>query len=270
MPSSSIRVYLGSRWNQGLAIVILSLASLGCTFFPAEYNVPFSFSVHVTNGRAPLVGLKLRITNFKSEEFSKLTSEQQRTANPDEFVELIAEALTDESGVAHFNLSRSGHFDLQPDHPASLRDWVVLNEAADAKDNMVKFQWPTSAILETKQLRGRISDGLMSPNSSPLKQESLSLHALVSFKEIATTRTNDDGSFQFGDVPQGVYFLHIGGEEANHGEIAVFVSGENTRDSLSISTTYTSCGLSYDLEENKSKYKREACFKGGVPVPCNY
>ena len=134
----------------------------------------------------------------------------------------------------------------------------------------MKLVWPTSAILQTKHLRGRISDGLMSSRSSPLKQEVLSLHDLVSFKEIAITTTSDDGSFRFDNVPSGVYFLRMRANERTPGAIAVNVGEESPRLSLSIATTYTSCGLTYDLEENKEKYRPEACFKGGVPVTCNY
>jgi hypothetical protein len=259
-----------SRLNEALAVIALALVSLGCSFFPPEYRVPPSFSVRVTNVHGPVVGLKLRVTNFKSEEFSKLGSEQQRVAKPDQFVELIAESMTDDNGEAHFKLNRSGHFDLQPDHPASRLDWVGLDVVSTAKANTVKLEWPTSAILQTKQLRGRISDGLMSSRNSPLKQEVLTLHELVSFKQIATTATDDDGSFRFDNVPSGVYFLRLRANETTPGDIAIYVGEESQRQSLSIATTYTSCGLSYDLEENKQKYKPEACFKGDVPVPCNY
>jgi hypothetical protein len=264
--------------KQALAVFALSLASLGCSFFPPEYRVPLSFSVRVTNGHGPVVGLELRVTRFKTDEFSKLSSEQQRVAKPDRFVELIAESLTDGHGEAHFNLRRSGHFDLQPDHPASSLDWVGLDVAADAAPNTVKLKWPTSAILQTKQLHGRITDGLMSSSSAPLKKVNLSLHTLVSFTEVATTTTKDDGSFQFDDVPSGVYFLRMlpkedaanGDSNQPQGDIAIYVGKDSSRESLSIATSYSSCGLSYDLEENKARYRPKACFKGGEPVTCDY
>jgi hypothetical protein len=259
-----------SRLRQGLAVLALSVASLGCSFFPPEYSVPLSFSVRVTNAHGPVVGLTLKVTNFKSDEFSRLSSAQQRTTKPEQFVELIAEAFTDDRGEAHFNLSRSGHFTLQPDHPANQLDWVGLNVVADAKSNTVRLEWPTSTILEAKQLRGRISTGLMSSRSLPIQKAVLSIRALVSFKEIATAVTNDDTSFRFDDLPPGAYFLHVGTEETVHGDIPVYIGAEASRDSLSIAAEYTSCGLSYDLEENKPKYRPEVCFKGGVPVTCDY
>lgn len=267
---SAARVSRSLGLWQGFAVLAFSIASLGCSFFPPEYTVPLSFSVRVANAHGPVVGLKLRVTNFKSEEFSRLSSEQQRSAKPDQFVEVIGEASTDDSGEAHFNLSTPGHFTLEPDHPASRLDWVGLDVIAKGKRNTVRLDWPTSAILDTKQLRGRISSGLMSSRSSPLQQKALSLHTLVEFKEIAATITDDDGSFRFDGVPQGVYFLHVGTSETVHGDIPVYIGAETSRDSLAIATEYSSCGLSYDLEENKNKYKPEACFKGGVPVICDY
>jgi hypothetical protein len=41
------------------------------SFFPSEYKVPLSFSVHVTNGHGAAVGLKLRVTRFKEDEYSR-------------------------------------------------------------------------------------------------------------------------------------------------------------------------------------------------------
>jgi hypothetical protein len=264
--------------KQALAVLVLSVASLGCSFFPPEYKVPLSFSVRIANGHGPVVGLKLRVTRFKTEEFSRLSLEQQRLAKPGQFVELIAESLTDGHGEAHFNIRKSGHFDLQPDHPATHLDWVSLDVVPDAAPNTVKLKWPTSAILQTKQLHGRITDGLMSSSSAPLKKVNLSLHALVSFTEVGTTTTKDDGSFQFDDVPPGLYFLRMlpkedaanGDSNQQQGDIAIYVGKDSPWESLSIATNYGSCGLFYDLEENKGRYKPKACFKGGEPVTCNY
>jgi hypothetical protein len=54
------------------------------------------------------------------------------------------------------------------------------------------------------------------------------------------------------------------------GNIAIYVAPDERRDGLEISTASTSCGLFYDLEESKARYKPEACFKGGKPVQCDY
>jgi hypothetical protein len=171
--------------GRGCTVIGLSILSLGCSFFPSEHRVPLSFSVRVTNTHGPVAGLKLRVTNFNSEEFSELSLDQQRVARPEQFVELIAESYTDASGEAHFKLSRPGHFSLEVNHPASHLDWVALNVVANTKPKTINLEWPTSAILETQQLSGRINKGLMSSASPPLEGVALRLRTLVSFSDFA-------------------------------------------------------------------------------------
>ena len=257
-----------SRAYRALAIVALSLLTLACSYFPPEYKVPLSFTVRVANDQGPVVGLNLRITNFKSDEFSKYGLDQKRIDDPNQFTELIAESVTDSMGEAHFHLTRTGHFNLEPNHPASHLDWVGLNVVANGKAKIVKLEWPKSLVLESKELRGTISDGLMSYSSAPLKQIVVSLHNLVPFTQLDYTTTSGDGTFQFDDVPPGLYFLHVTGPV--EGDILVNVDRHAPRNQLAIAIEYSTCGLSYDLKENKARYKPQACFKGGHPIPCDY
>jgi hypothetical protein len=272
--------------RHALAVFLLSASALSCSFFPAVHKVPLSFSVHVHNDLGPVVGLKLQVTKFKTEEFLKLTDEQQRTARPEQFVEVIAESVTNASGLAAFNLTTPGNFTFAPNHPASHLDWVGIDVAADATPSSpggmqlspdveptFELEWPVSSILKTKQLRGNLSDGLMSSRSSPLKRASLSVRELVSYTEVAKMTSTDIGSFQFDRLPRGLYFLQINGSAAKdsdqiRGDVAVYVGADSQRDGFSVATSYSSCGLSYDLEENKGRYAPQACFKGGKPVPC--
>lgn len=268
-----------SRSHRALAIVASALLTMACSYFPPEYKVPLSFTVRVANDQGPVVGLNLRITNFKFDEFSKYGLDHKRIDDPKQFTELIAESATDSKGQAHFNLTRTGHFNLAPDHPASHLDWVGLNVVANGKPKTVKLEWPKSLALETKQLRGTISDGLMTYSSAPLKQIAVSLHDLVRFTQLDYTTTSADGAFEFDDVPPGLYFLHIGSHGMQppndvtgpvEGDILISVDSHAPRKQLAIAIEYSSCGLSYDLKENKAKYKPQACFKSGQPVPCEY
>lgn len=258
-----------------VAVLLLSASALSCSFFPPVQKVPLSFSVHVKNDLGSVVGLKLRVTGFKTDEFLKLTDEQQSTANPEQFVVVIAESITDTSGVAHFNLTTPGNFTLEPNHPAGGLNSVVLDVVPDTPPATVEFQWPASAILRTRQLRGHLSDGLMSSRSAPIRRVDLSVRELISYTEIAASATSDSGSFEFDSLPNGIYFLRVNGgadKRPNQlrGNIAVYIGGDSPRDTLSVVTNYSSCGLSYDLEENKARYKPQACFKGGKPIPCKY
>jgi hypothetical protein len=212
-------------------------------------------------------------------EFSKYGLDQKQIDDPNQFTEVIAESATDSNGEAHFNLTRTGHFNLAPDHPASHLDWVGLNVVANGKAKVVKLEWPKLLVIETKELRGTISDGLMSFSSAPLKQIVVSLHNLVPFTQLDYTTTSGDGTFQFDDVPPGLYVLHIASNMTQppngvtgpvEGDILVNVDRHAPRNQLAIAIEYSTCGLSYDLKENKPKYKPQACFKGGQPVPCDY
>jgi hypothetical protein len=59
------------------------------------------------------------------------------------------------------------------------------------------------------------------------------------------------------------------GSYAPDGDIAISIRGDAPRDRLSIFVSMTDCGLSYDLEENKNRYKAEACFLGDKEVLCD-
>jgi hypothetical protein len=267
----------GQTVKTAVAIVAFSISSLACAILPPVYQVPRSFSVHVANMNGPVAGLKLRVTRFNNKKLNQLSIEQQRTAVPDQFVELIAETTTDSQGVAHFNLSKSGQFDLESDSPGSSL-WIEVNVERGARSKTLELQWPTTQILASTQARGRITSGLFSSKSGPVKGAVLSLHTFLPFTEVASTTTNDDGSFAFGDVLPGLYFLHLTIKGLNsplvsdplEGDIPIRIGPQSPRESLSIATDYSDCGLSYDLEENKAKHKPTACFKGGAPIPCVY
>jgi hypothetical protein len=73
----------------------------------------------------------------------------------EQFVETSAESITDNSGVAYFNLATTGHFNAQAVHPAGYLG-IAINVENDAKPVAVNLIWPRSFILST-QLQGRIA-----------------------------------------------------------------------------------------------------------------
>jgi hypothetical protein len=254
----------------------MSITAFGCMTNTPQYTVPPSFSIHVSNDHGAVVGLKLRVTRFKTRaEVSKLTREE-RGANLEQLVETIAESITDNSGDAYFNLVTTGHFNVHAHHPAGQLG-IAINVENDAKPVAVNLIWPGSFILST-QLQGRIADGLMISRNVPLKRVAITLHDLVSFDQIGATETADDGSFLFPDVPEGLYFLRVlekgpkvtaYGSFAPDGDIAISISKDAPRDHLSILVSMTDCGLFYDLEENRHRYDAEACFLGDKEVSCD-
>lgn len=245
--------------------------------------MPHSFSVRVTNDIGPVVGLKLKVSFFKYAEFEKLSEEEQRAyeehpaAAQSKFEVVLAEATTDSTGTAILKVAETGVFTLAPDTPVEQLSWVDVDVSDRPSFAVVELKWPETAILSTRHLRGRLTKGLYSSRSLPLNNTALKLHSLVEYKEIAATNTTTDGSFDFPDVPPGLYFLQILPTTAKtddlykpEGNVAIYVTANSKRESLAISTVNTSCGLSYDLEENKDRYKPTACFKGGKQVECQY
>lgn len=261
-----------------ILVLVAGTSAFACSFFPPVHKVSRSFAVHVSNDVGPVVGLKLKVSRFKYDEFKKLTHEQQRTADPGTFEEVFAESVTDSSGTAQFKLDRTGAFTLSPVSPASQLDWVELDvsDRPSSLSSSVQLRWPSYMILRTTQLRGKLMRGLYSSRSVPLEDNTLKLHTLTDYRDLATTQTGHNGEFEFKNVAPGLYLMQIiaTGRKTDdfyksEGNIAVFVSPDARRDALPISTANTSCGLSYDLEENKARYKPEECFKGGKPVPCD-
>ena len=105
----------------------------------------------------------------------------------------------------------------------------------------------------------------------------LKLHSLVNYSDIAELTTTNDGTFDCETIAAGLYFLQIiptrektADLYKSEGNVAIYITPQESYSSLSISVADTDCGLSYDLEENKARYKPESCFKGGKPVKCDY
>lgn len=267
---------ISSMVKHTILFAFLSVRVFACDFFPPLYKVPRSFCVHVTNEMGPVVGLKLKVYRTKWDVVQKLTEEELQSVDPKDVEEIIAESTTDSTGTAKFALDRSGAFTLEPVSPANHLDWVQLDVSDDPTPVTVELKWPSSSILRTSQLRGILTTGLMSSRSAPLKGDVLTLRSMVEYKDVASTTTDESGKFEFGDVPPGLYFIHLAptptksDQHYYEGNIAVYVSSKEPRENLAISTIYSSCGLGYDLEANKEKYRPVVCFKGGEQVACDY
>jgi hypothetical protein len=185
-------------------------------------------------------------------------------------------AVADENGNAEFALDRTGRFWMSPEGTVGGWTQIELEVSDKAGLSTVEMTWPGQGkwhpILQTAHLRGHITTGLSSSHSIPLQDNPLILRAALDYTPIATTRTKKDGSFEFADVAPGLYFVQIvstpeQGRWALRGDIPLYVA-TTARETLAISTEFTSCGLNYDLEENKSRHQPVACSKGGKLVPC--
>ena len=281
--------------------LFLSVSALACARGEILINTSPYFIVRVTNDYGPVVGLRVSVMYFRADEYSKATAENRsplekttdamvdtnekapharsiaaraKAIKIRDYVDVIATSVTDSNGRAQFHLNKSGSFTLEADHPIADLGDIILNVSGDATSAVVDVVWPTTSILETRTAKGNIEDGLYKSTGKPLKQSRVSLHELISYKEVAVTDTTENGSFQLPGVPPGFYFLAVKAKEKGpnppDGDIALVIRASAPRDSLSIAVAESDCGLSYDLVENKSKYKPVACFRGGVWVRCQY
>jgi hypothetical protein len=263
-----------SRTKRALIVLGISLSSLGCTYFEPQYRVTPSFTVHVSNHYGPIAGLTIRATRPRDPDLTGLVPDELNARLLHEQFVRVMESTTDANGDAHFDLDRFGHWYVEPDNSASGLDYVSVFADPHFETGTVNIQWPGFKILEVKQLKGRISGGLLHSQTTPLKQTILSVHDFVSLAEVATTKTGDDGSFRFDGVMPGVYFLGVRVKAASNstgpeGYIPVYVGDGSPRESLSIEIELTSCGVMYDLEENRSRNRPETCMKGsGEFIPC--
>jgi hypothetical protein len=261
---------------RALIILLLSGNALGCSMGSTPYPVSRVFRIHVTNDFGAVSGLRLRVYRFKSEEFQSATREEIESSDSSRFQDVIARAVADENGNAEFALDRTGRFWMSPEGTVGGWTQIELEVSDKAGLSTVEMTWPGQGkwhpILQTAHLRGHITTGLSSSHSIPLQDNPLILRAALDYTPIATTRTKKDGSFEFADVAPGLYFVQIvstpeQGRWALRGDIPLYVA-TTARETLAISTEFTSCGLNYDLEENKSRHQPVACSKGGKLVPC--
>jgi len=258
-------------------LLIFSATTLAQQCSPLAKRVSRSFSVYVKNDFGPVDGLKLKVSLFKSGDFK--AAQRKRSADPKTFEETVAEATTDETGTARFNLDRAGSFTLSTENRASQLDFVVLDVSDHQPlSSVVELRWPPLPILRTAHLRGRLSRGLFSSPNTPLKHRGLKLRRLVDYREVADTTTGDDGAFEFRGTGPGLYFLQLVPTPKDTigtnlfdpgGNIAVLVAPDVSRDTLMISMGQTPCGLSYDLDENRERYRPKECFEGGKQVECD-
>ena len=258
-----------------LVILTLTATVWPCAVGEVSIEVPPAFVVHISNDYGPVVGLTIHVIYFREEEYKALSSKQKRTAHIEDFEDVVDSATTDGNGDARFHLKKTGGFFIEANHASGAFMGVnlVVKENSSHPDRL-PFKWPETSILETQTLRGKIVKGLLKGSGQgAIGGAELSLHELGSYRLMRSTKTADDGSFEFGDIPPGLYLLDLksrqSGSDQLDGDIPISISPKAVRNSLSLMVSETDCGLMYDLEENERKYVPIICMKAGLQVPCN-
>jgi hypothetical protein len=213
----------------GSAASPFTITADACVVGSTPVRVQPAFSVHVYNGLGPVEGLRLKIVTLR---------------DPDP----LAEATTDNKGVAVFKLEKylkGSDLFLQPEHPVMGWQWPELYIDADAAKSSIEIPWP-SRILRSRSLRGTIQI-----LNFPLIRASLSVRSLVSYEEIATAVTDEQGAFHFSGIKPGLYYLQVNGKYKGDltvpkGNIPIFIGSAEANESLFIISSYSDCGLNYE------------------------
>jgi hypothetical protein len=193
-------------------------------------RVPPTFSVHVSNELGQVVGLKLKVVTHGDEE-------------------PLAEAITDDKGIAVFQLKRlrwGSDLFLQPEHSVGGWQWPELYIETTSTKSEIEITWP-SVVLRSKNLRGTIQT-----QGAPLAHAALSVRNLVSYEEVETSLTDEKGAFGFAGIKSGLYYLQVNRKHSDprvpQGDIAVFIGSTEATEHLSIISQYSDCGLYYKSE----------------------
>lgn len=223
----------------GSAALLLTIPARPCVVASIPAKIQPTFSVHVYNDLGPVEGLKLKIVALGSK-------------HP------LAEATTNNKGIAVFQLQKpllgDGLF-LQPEHNVIGWQWPELDVDTNATESSIEIPWP-SQVLRSRNLRGtiQIRDFANPSRVFPLTRASLSVRSLVSYGEIATAVTDEEGAFQFAGIKPGLYYLQVNRKYKSdptvpEGDIAVYIGSAEANDALSIITRYSDCGLDYESGE---------------------
>jgi hypothetical protein len=174
-----------------------------CSTSSIPTEIGRAFTVKVQDRGKPLVGLEIELS----------------TDPGDRPVSVIN---TDTTGVAQFSKVHPGLYYVAIKHPAfpCSKEIRVMRRAPKGSQDTVSFEWPGWPPLSIQEpsgvLRGRARtnrpvfiDKYSKPVYGRVAGAKLTLSKTVSNETISFVTTGESGTFDFGDVPPGLYFLRV-------------------------------------------------------------
>jgi hypothetical protein len=200
---------VGGNWKL-VATVTSCLVFVGagsdthaCTTSSIPTQVDRAFTVKVQDRGKPVAGLEIELST-----------------DPGERPVLIIN--TDTTGVAQFFKVHPGLYYVAIKHPAFhySKEIRVMRHAPKGSQDIVSFEWPGWPPLSIQEpsgvLRGRartnrplFTDKYSKPVYGRVAGAKLTLSKAVSNETISFITTGESGTFDFGDVPPGLYFLRV-------------------------------------------------------------
>jgi hypothetical protein len=175
------------------------LCSFDRMFTP--YDVGSDFSVNLSFRQTPLPGIRVVLTPTGDEELADAGKPRRAPVA----------AVTDSSGTAHFLAVPAGKYDASAKNGLFFPSNEVTVHAEGDYDRGIAIEWPLdSRGLLVRALRGKlIAPGEAAGADRPLQQAAVKLLDLRSSRVIETTRTLDDGSYQFSTIEPGIYAVRV-------------------------------------------------------------
>ena len=209
-----------------VASTLLPLKLFACTYFPPNYKVGSSFTVHVASQKG-LTFAGVRVVLVSGDE-------------------VAYSAHTDPQGSAQFRDVITGDYSLEIDQLGTFGgDTAYLTVSGNAAVKEIKLLWPSARVLRATVVKGII---LNSGNATPLSDTYLAFVHAIDGSLRARNMTQKTGDFDLGKPEPGLYFLKVdtlrSGDWEPRGEIPVLVENGPERE-LTLAVAETSCGMWY-------------------------
>jgi hypothetical protein len=161
------------------------------------YEVSGDFSVKLSFRQAPLPGIRVVLT--PSGESADASGHRR----------VPVAAVTDSSGTAHFLAVPAGEYHAGAKNGLFFSSNEVTVHADGDFDQEIGIEWPLE-LLPVRALRGKLIVANEAAGADrPLQQAAVKLLDLRSSRVIETTRTLDDGSYQFSTIEPGIYAVRV-------------------------------------------------------------
>ena len=176
----------------------LSPAS-ACKLLPADvHRVADHFEVSVGGDGQFLPGIEVAV-----ERLNEATKEY----------ELVARSLTNGAGVASFQRLGPGRYFVGTRQPVGNQESLevaVTNDTRKPREERLSLQWPRQEVIHTKSLKGALASFAdVDEPSIPLEGIRVALLEGYSGRDVGSYVTEPDGTFAFGGLAPGLYFLRL-------------------------------------------------------------
>ena len=209
-----------------------------CTVFPPEpVEVPSNFAVKLEDRGRPVQGMRIILQPGSAARPMPETGNEQPKS-----------AISDTRGEVRFSGIPNGVYHLQMDaeHGTEL-DIEVSGRLIDPKC-AITMQWPILPVVDTQRPAGTLQTACDSDSAICEFRGRVSLFRARDLHEI--TSADIRGSFDFGVLPPGLYFLKIDSNNKNNqwspqGDVAFEIDPQSANLGLTLDIGMTSCGMYY-------------------------